>query len=130
MCDVLGPEPERGIAMRGVCLALLAACAVFVSGGAVSAADEELASVGGKVIYNGKPLDDAVITFHLKEDQFVGAKIKGGKFRVDRVPVGPVKVTIDSKKVALPIKFADPETSGLRVIIKKGKNPVNFMLNG
>jgi hypothetical protein len=113
-----------------VCLALFAACVVFASVGTVSAADEELASVGGKVIYNGKALDDAVITFHLKDDQFVGAKIKGGRFRVDRVPVGAVKVTIDSKKVALPAKFADPETSGLRIKIKKGKNPVNFMLNG
>jgi hypothetical protein len=46
------------------------------------------------------------------------------------VPVGAVKVTIESKKVALPAKFADPETSGLSVEIKKGKNPVNFMLNG
>jgi len=116
--------------MRGVILVLFAVGMVLVSGGAVSAADEELASVGGKVIYNGKPLDDAVIIFHLKDDQFVGAKIKAGQFRVDRVPVGAVKVTIESKKVAIPAKFTDPETSGLSVEIKKGKNPVNFMLNG
>jgi hypothetical protein len=125
-----GQNQKGGVAMRAVCLVLFAACAVLVSGGAVSAADEELASVGGKVIYNGKPLDDAVITFHLKDDQFVGAKIKDGKFRVDRVPIGAVKVTIDSKKVALPAKFADPETSGLSVEVKKGKNPVNFMISG
>jgi hypothetical protein len=116
--------------MRGVCLVLFAACAVFVSGEAVLAADAELATVGGKVIYNGKPLTDAVITFHLKDEQFVGAKIKDGMFRIDRVPVGAVKVTIGSKTVALPAKFADPETSGLTVRIKKGKNPVNFMLSG
>jgi hypothetical protein len=82
------------------------------------------------VIYNGKPLDNAVIIFHLQDDQFVGAKIKAGQFRVDRVPVGAVKVTIESRKAALPAKFAGPETSGLSVEIKKGKNPVNFMLNG
>jgi hypothetical protein len=39
-------------------------------------------------------------------------------------------VGIESKKVALPAKFADPETSGLSVEIKKGKSPVNFMLSG
>ena len=82
--------------MRGVCLVLFAACAVFVSGRAVSAADDELATVGGKVIYNGKPLTDAVITFHLKDEQFVGAKIKNGMFLVERVPFGVVQVTIDS----------------------------------
>ena len=116
--------------MRGVFVVLFAVAAVLVSRGPAWADDEELASVGGKVNYNGKALDDAVIIFHLKDDQFVGAKIKDGKFRVDRVPVGAVKVTIDSKKVALPAKFADPETSGLSVEVKKGKNPVNFMLSG
>jgi hypothetical protein len=125
-----GQNQKGAVAMRGVCPVLFAACAVFVSGGVGSAADEELATVGGKVIYNGKPLADSVITFHLKDDQFVGGKIKDGTFRVDRVPVGRAKVTIASKKVALPVKFADPETSGLSVEIKKGKNPVNFMLSG
>jgi len=116
--------------MRGVCLVLFAACAVLVSGGPVSAADEELATVGGRVTYQGKPLTDGKITFHLQDDQFVGARIKNGKFRVDRVPAGVVKVTIESKKVRLPAKFASPETSGLSVEIKKGKVPVNFMLTG
>jgi hypothetical protein len=51
--------------MRGVCLAL---CAVFVSGGLVTAAGEQLATVGGKVTYNGQPLTDATITFHLPDD--------------------------------------------------------------
>jgi hypothetical protein len=89
-----------------------------------------LATVGGKVTYNGQPLTDATITFHLKDDQFVGARIKDGTFRVDRVPPGVVKVTIESKKVRLPAKFTSPDTSGLSVEIKKGKVPVNFELAG
>jgi RNA polymerase sigma factor (sigma-70 family) len=92
--------------------------------------DEALASVGGRVIYNGRPLTDSVIIFHLKDDQFVGARVKDGMFRVDRVPPGAIQVTIESKKVPIPAKFADAETSGLKVEIKKGRNPVNFMLNG
>ena len=116
--------------MRGVCLVLFAACLVFVSAGSVSAADEELATVGGKVIYNGKPLTDAAITFHLKDGQFVGSKIKDGKFLVDRVPHGTWEVTIDSKKVGLPAKFASPETSGMKIEVKRRKVPVNFMLSG
>jgi hypothetical protein len=94
------------------------------------AADEELASVGGKVIYNGQPLKDAKITIHLDDDQFVGGKIKEGRFRIDRVPAGTWKVTIDSKEVTLPAKFASPETSGMNVDVKKGRVAVNFMLNG
>ena len=116
--------------MRGVTLVLFAACAAFVNGGPVSAADEELATVGGKVMYKGVLLTDATITFHLEDEQFVGARIKKGTFRVDRVPAGVAKVTIESKKVRLPAKFASPETSGLSVEIKKGKVPVNFMLTG
>jgi RNA polymerase sigma factor (sigma-70 family) len=91
---------------------------------------EELATVGGKVIYNGKPLTDGVITFHCKDDQFVGGKIKDGMFRVDRVPFGEIKVTIESKKVQVPAKFADPDTSGLSIDVKRVKLPVSFMLNG
>jgi hypothetical protein len=108
----------------------LAACAVLVSGGSVPAAAEQLATVGGKVIYNGRPLTGGTITFHLKDDQFVGARIKDGRFLVHRVPFGAAKVTIESRKVRLPEKFASPETSGLSVEIKQRKVPVNFMLSG
>ena len=116
--------------MRGVCLVLVAACAALVSGGPVPAADEKLATVGGKVIYNGRPLADGTITFHLKGDQFVGARIKDGRFLVDRVPFGEAKVTVESRKVGIPAKFASPETSGMSIEIKKRKVPVSFMLNG
>lgn len=115
--------------MRPVCL-VVALCVVFVSGKPVSAADDELASIGGRVVYNGKPLDDGVITFHLKDGQFVGGKITDGKFRVDRVPFGVTKVSIDSKKVQLPAKFTAPDTSGLSIEVKKAKVPVNFQLSG
>jgi hypothetical protein len=107
-----------------MCLALFAVCAVSLSG--ASAADEELATVEGKVTYKGKPLTDATITFHLKDDQFVGAKVKDGKFRVDRVPAGAVKVTIAAKKFPLPAKYASDETSPLTAEVKKGKATLDF----
>jgi len=116
--------------MRAISLVLFAAATLLLSSGPLSAADEQLATVGGKVIYNGQPLTDSIITFHLGDDQFVGGKIKDGKFRVDRVPFGTVKVTIESKTVQLPAKFASPESSGLTVEIKQSKVPVNFMLSG
>ena len=108
---------------------VFAMCSVLFSGAPLSAAASELATVGGKVIYNGQPLDEAKITFHIEDDQFVGSKVKDGRFRVDRVPVGTWKVTIDSKTVELPTKFSSPEMSGLSVEVKEGKVAVNFMLS-
>jgi hypothetical protein len=116
--------------MRRLTFGLLATSVVLASSGPLSAADDDFGEVGGKVIFNGQPLSEGAITFHFKDDQFVGAKIKDGMFKVDRVPVGTVKVTIESKKVTLPAKFADPDTSGMQPEIKKGKNPVKFMLTG
>lgn len=115
--------------MRNVCLILFVVYAVFVSGGRELAAEEESATVGGKVFHNGKPLTDSTITFHLKDGQFVGSRIKDGRFFVQRVPVGTWKVTIESKTVALKDKFASPEQSGLSVEVKKGQVAVNFMLS-
>ena len=115
--------------MRIVCLVLFAAGAAFLSGGQVSAADDELVTVEGQVTFKGKPVPDGTITFHLKDDQFVGAKIKHGKYRVDRVPVGEFKVTIESKKIRLPAKYAGEDTSGLTLTAKKGKNAADFELN-
>jgi hypothetical protein len=89
----------------------------------------ELATVGGKVIFNGKPLTDSVITFHLDDGQFVGGRVKEGRFLVKRVPAGTWKVTIESKALALPAKFAAPETSGMSAEVKKGQVAVNFMLS-
>jgi len=114
--------------MRGLCLTLLAACAVLLGGGRSPAADEELGTVTGAVTYKGKPLADGTITFHLKGDQFVGSKIKDGKYLVDRVPAGTVKVTIESKKFRLPAKYASEDTSGLTVEVKKGKGMADFDL--
>jgi hypothetical protein len=126
---ILAQNPEEGVAMRALFLMVFAAGVALVTGGPMSAAEEELGTVEGTVTYQGKPLTDATITFHLKDDQFVGAKIKKeGKYRLDRVPAGTVKVTVDSKKVRIPDKYTTEETSGLSVEIKKGKNTVNFDL--
>jgi hypothetical protein len=48
---------------------------------------------------------------------------------VERVPFGVVKVTIASRKVRLPAKFAEPETSGLNAEVKKGKVVIDFRLS-
>jgi hypothetical protein len=94
----------------------------------LAAAEEELATVEGKVTFNGVAVPEGTITLHLKDGQFVGAKIKEGKYRIDRVPVTTVAVTIESKKFKLPQKYAAPDTSGLMIEVKKGKSTFDIDL--
>ena len=51
------------------------------------------------VLLDGKPLADGRIFFHPRwtKDQFVGARIRSGKCKLDYVPVGIHKVTFESK---------------------------------
>jgi hypothetical protein len=115
--------------MRVLCLVLLAACAVLVADARPLRAGDELGTVEGAVKYKGEPLPDGTITFHLADDQFVGAKVKDGKNRVDRVLAGKAKVSFASKKLLIPEKYAREETTTLEVDIKNGKATVDFALN-
>jgi hypothetical protein len=101
--------------------------AFLVVGPRATAADP-LSSAQGKVTLDGRPLPGGRILFHLDDDQFVGAKIKAdGTFKVDRVPVGTHKVTVEFK--GLPARFASEERSALRVEVKKGANTLDFALS-
>ena len=87
----------------------------FVSSPA-RAADNE---VTGKITLNDKPLQEGKVTFYLPNDQFIGAKIKpDGTYRIDRVPAGTFKVTIEGKGV--PSKYATEAETALTVAVKKG----------
>jgi hypothetical protein len=97
-----------------------------------ASADEERASVEGTVTLDGQPLPAARVVFHLKDDQFIGAKTQAdGKFRVKGVPVGTHKVTVELLKEGrslLPCKYAEEGRSVLRVEVKKGENTNNLDL--
>jgi hypothetical protein len=60
------------------------------------------------------------------DDPFVGAKVKDGKYTVNRVPVGRYKVTFEGEGV--PSKYASEDTSGLRVEVREGANTFDFRL--
>jgi hypothetical protein len=76
----------------------------------------------------GQPLQGGGrIFFHLKEGQFVGGSIKAdGTFKVDRVPVGKHKVTLEGKGV--PAKFSSEENPSLEVEVTKGSNEIQIKL--
>jgi hypothetical protein len=112
-------------------LALLVALAVARLHAAPPAGvDEKFAPVNGTVTLDGKPLAEARVLFH-QGDQFVGAKIRGGKYRVRWVPVGGHKVTVEllkEGKSVLPPKFSEEDKAVLRVEVKEGVNVLDFSL--
>jgi hypothetical protein len=78
-----------------------------------AAADEPSSTVKGKVTLEGKPLESGRIFFHLKNDQFVGAKIKKGEYSLQKVPRGTWRITIEGQGV--PPKYSSPGQSPLQV---------------
>jgi hypothetical protein len=94
---------------------LLVALAALLLASHPAAAGEASATVKGIVTLEGKPLATGRIFFHLKNDQFVGAKIKNGQYSVERVPVGTWAITVDGEGV--PAKYSSDERTSLKVEI-------------
>jgi hypothetical protein len=74
--------------------------------------------VHGNVKFEGKPLAAGRIVFYLDDDEFIGAKIKDGRFKLRYVPEGTWRVAIESLDV--PAKYRGEETSGLSVQVRAG----------
>ena len=77
------------------------------------AAGEGSSTVKGKVTLEGKPLRSGRIFFHLKNDQFVGAKIKKGEYSVQKVPLGAWRITVEGQGV--PPKYSSVDQAVLQV---------------
>jgi hypothetical protein len=107
------------------------------------------ATVSGKVIYQGKPLPSGFVTFVPENGAPLHADIQGdGSYRMDRVPVGTVKIGVQPKtaqdtlqssamphnpkdygkaksamtesETPIPPIYADPNQSGLTYTVTKG----------
>jgi hypothetical protein len=119
-------------ASRCPILVALLTLAVVLTCGPRAAAADDLASVKGTITLDGKPLPSGRILFHLGDGQFIGAKIKDdGTFKMERVPTGKYKVTVESAvqgKSVLPARYAADDKSELQVEVKKGANTLDFAL--
>lgn len=103
-------------------------------------------SVKGKITVNGKPLAKGLITFLTSsgnKDPYSSA-ITNGEYAIPDMPAGPAKVYIippltsepppvdkgdlvpaarpGQKKLVVPDKYQNPETSGLSLVVQKGEN--------
>ena len=112
----------RSVAVAAVCLIGLLSVST-ASPAAPAATDGE---VTGSITLQEKPLADGRIFFHLAHGQFVGCKVKAGKYRIERVPVGTRIVTIEGDGVPLKYKFEDK--SALVTEIRSGANAINLDL--
>jgi hypothetical protein len=112
------------LSTRSILVALAAACGLLVVlAPAAPAAD---AKASGTVTFKGKPLLAGKVTFYLDNGQFVGSKVKDGKYTVDRIPVGTWKVAVEGTGV--PRAYAAEETSPLKVEVKEGPATFDFDL--
>jgi hypothetical protein len=89
-------------------------------------ADEKTGSVQGMVTFKGKPVPDGKVTFYLDNGQFVGSKIKNGEYKVEHVPVGVKRVTIEG--AGIPAKYASEDVSGLSFESKARDNNFDISL--
>ena len=83
-------------------------------------------SATGTIAMAGKPLATGKITFHRDNGQFVGSKIKDGKYSIDSLPIGTMRVTIEGPGV--PAKFGSEDASALVVQAKAGRSAFDFSL--
>jgi hypothetical protein len=132
--------------VRCACAAAVFAAAVGLLVGCSGEGDT--GEVSGTVNFDGKPVEDGAINFFPTDGKSptAGDVIKDGKYSINKVPVGNMKVTISGSKVVgkkkvyntpespempvtqelLPAKYNDK--SELTFEVKRGANEKNWDL--
>src|SRR5262249_32661527 len=106
---------------------VMAGALVLVGAGPRTSVADPAPSISGRITLDGRPLPGGRIIFYVGDDQLVGAKVKAdGTYKVDRIPVGTHKVTVEHKTV--PPKYASEDQSALRVETKEGVNVIDLDL--
>ncbi len=109
------------------------------------------ATLEGTVKYGNETLQMAQIHVMGEKGQGIG-RIEDGRYKVENVPLGEVKIGVNTeaersnaigqqmarakgvstghvlKFIAVPAKYAEPDTSGITTTIKKGKNTFDIVL--
>lgn len=109
------------------------------------------ATLEGTIKYNGETVQMAQINVLSEKGQSLGV-IEDGRYKVERVPLGDIKIGINTeaergnfigqsmarskgvstgpalKFIALPAKYWDADTSGVTTTVKKGKNTFDIVL--
>jgi len=115
------------------------------------------ATLEGTVTYAGEKVPMALINVFGEKGQANGQIEEGGKYRVENVPLGEVKIGVNTEAMrgqmisqqmassykgpgkggsrvppprflSVPAKFAEPETSGITTTVKKGVNTFDIVI--
>jgi predicted small secreted protein len=119
---------------------------------------ESGATLEGSVLFNGQPLEFAMVLVQGPNSSATGYIGDDGRYKIENVPLGPVKIGVNTsaargqfqskimsrnaeaadpgkskrpaqpKFVDVPANFFDPETSGLTKTIEKGANTYDIKL--
>ena len=113
-----------------------------------------LGHVSGKVLYKNQPLSSGTVLFVGPDGTTRGfsAIAADGTYRIEKVPVGPVKIAVVSEPrvppglanargpgpqppdqmrndyIPIPARYKDPEHSGLRYTVEGGKQTQDILL--
>ena len=120
---------------------------VLLLGLAVWGCGRSTATVSGHVHYQGSPLTAGMVIFYGPNHQVANAFIKAdGSYTATNVPLGEVKVAVttpgalfkgmkkghsttqNAKTVSLPVKYHDPEQSGLELTVTSNSQPFEIEL--
>jgi hypothetical protein len=127
---LFAPKKEHEMfSLRFALLAGLAVGAALLSTAAgVLAAEKESGTIEGKITFDGSPVTKGKVSFHPEKGKPVSADLQAdGSYSAKGVPVGQMRITVESKET--PKKFANPNTSGLTVEVKKGKQVYDIALS-
>lgn len=138
-----------GFLSRHIRLCLLVLSLVVLAAGGCGG---KTASVSGKVIYKGKPLPGGFVNFMSEGEKSTvkTSQIKeDGSYSVSGLPVGSAKISVQGlaarrlaslpgqgdkndtpqqKEVAVPPKYGNTETSGLKYEVKSGSQSYDIKL--
>jgi hypothetical protein len=90
-------------------------------------AEETSGSVRGTVALAGYPLPTARLVLHLDDGKAISGRVWDGVFTFDNVPAGTLRVSVMGE--GLPMRYADPDTSGLSVRVEGGSNRAHLELD-
>jgi hypothetical protein len=101
---------------------------------------EAVGAISGKVMFEGQPLPEAVVSFVTAQGQVVTGRVHEGAYVVKGVPVGPAKITVrqivdpfarqppSSRVKEVPLRYRSADDSGLTYTVVSGPQTHDFEL--
>ena len=93
---------------------------------------EAVGAISGKVMFEGQPLPEGIVSFVTAQGQVVTGRVHGGAYAVKGVPVGPAKITVrqiadpfdrhppSSRVKEIPLRYRSADDSGLTYTVVSG----------